>query len=119
MVIVFAMFFRQISEWRNKRREKKGKSEPSKRETRARHIWGKYGLPVFSLLSPTLIGTDLSCFNSSFSEHLTPADKHTYYRSIVLNLVPPCPNPNINVIYRKRKEKKKCHFRQDLPSLFS
>ncbi|MGG3448780.1 small multi-drug export protein [Domibacillus aminovorans] len=28
MVLVFAIFFRQISKWRNKRREKKGKLEP-------------------------------------------------------------------------------------------
>jgi Ca2+/H+ antiporter, TMEM165/GDT1 family len=64
MVLVFAMFFRQISEWRNKRREKKGKSEPSKRDTRARHIWEKYGLPVFSLLSPSLLGTDLAALTA-------------------------------------------------------
>lgn len=60
MVLVFAVFFRQISEWRNKRRAKKGKTEPSKRETRARRIWEKYGLPVFALLSPSLLGTDLA-----------------------------------------------------------
>jgi Ca2+/H+ antiporter, TMEM165/GDT1 family len=64
MVLVFAMFFRQISEWRNKRREKKGKLEPSKRETRARHIWEKYGLPVFALLSPSLLGTDLAALTA-------------------------------------------------------
>ena len=60
MVLVFAAFFRQISEWRNKRRAKKGKTQPSKRETRARRIWEKYGLPVFALLSPSLLGTDLA-----------------------------------------------------------
>jgi len=60
MVIVFAMFFRQIAEWRNKRREKKGKTGPTKRETRARHIWEKYGLPVFALLSPSILGTDIA-----------------------------------------------------------
>lgn len=64
MVLVFAMFFRQISEWRKKRREKKGKSEPSKRETRARHIWEKYGLPAFALLSPSLLGTDLAALTA-------------------------------------------------------
>src|SRR3954453_22894064 len=64
MVIVFAMFFRQISEWRNKRREKKGKSEPTKRETRARHVWEKYGLPVFALLSPSLLGTDIAALTA-------------------------------------------------------
>ena len=64
MVLVFALFFRQISEWRTKRREKKGKSQPSKRETRARHIWEKYGLPVFALLSPSLIGTDLAALTA-------------------------------------------------------
>lgn len=60
MVIVFAIFFKQISEWRKKRREKKGKLQPSKRETRARQIWEKYGLPVFALLSPAILGTDIA-----------------------------------------------------------
>lgn len=60
MVIVFAMFFKQIAEWRNKRRAKKGKTGPTKRETRARHIWEKYGLPVFALLSPSILGTDIA-----------------------------------------------------------
>jgi len=60
MVLVFAIFFKQISNWRNKRRQKKGKLEPTKRETRARHIWEKYGLPVFALLSPSILGTDLA-----------------------------------------------------------
>lgn len=64
MVLIFAMFFRQISEWRNKRREKKGKSQPSKKETRARHIWEKYGLPVFALLSPSILGTDLAALTA-------------------------------------------------------
>ena len=64
MVLVFAMFFRQISEWRTKRREKKGKTKPSKRETRARHIWEKYGLPVFAVLSPSLLGTDLAALTA-------------------------------------------------------
>ena len=64
MVLVFAIFFKQISEWRNKRREKKGKTAPSKRETKARHIWEKYGLPVFALLSPSLLGTDLAALTA-------------------------------------------------------
>ncbi len=60
MVLVFAIFFRQIAEWRRKRKAKKGITEPSKRETRAKHIWEKYGLPVFTLLSPSILGTDLA-----------------------------------------------------------
>lgn len=64
MVLVFAIFFRQISEWRNKRKGKKGKLEPSKRENRARYIWEKYGLPVFALLSPSLLGTDLAALTA-------------------------------------------------------
>lgn len=64
MVLIFAMFFRQISEWRNKRRDKKGKSKPSKKETRARHIWEKYGLPVFALISPSILGTDLAALTA-------------------------------------------------------
>ena len=64
MVLVFALFFRQISEWRKKRREKKGKTGPSKRETKARNIWEKYGLPVFAILSPTLLGTDIAALTA-------------------------------------------------------
>lgn len=60
MVLIFVVFFKQISEWLKKRKEKKGKLEPSKRETRARHIWEKYGLPAFALLSPAIVGTDLA-----------------------------------------------------------
>jgi Ca2+/H+ antiporter, TMEM165/GDT1 family len=60
MVVVFAMFFKQIAAWRNRRREKKGITGPTKRETRARQMWEKYGLPVFALLSPGILGTDLA-----------------------------------------------------------
>jgi uncharacterized membrane protein len=76
MVIVFAMFFRQIAAWRNKRREKKGKTGPTKRETRAKHIWEKYGLPAFALVSPSILGTDIAAlmalvFGSSKSRVVT------------------------------------------------
>lgn len=60
MVLVFVLFFKQISEWRNKRRAKKGISKPSKRETRARNLWEKYGLPGFALIATSIIGTDLA-----------------------------------------------------------
>ena len=64
MVLVFTMFFKQISDWRNRRREKKGITKPSKRETRAKHIWEKYGLPVFALLSPAILGTDIAALTA-------------------------------------------------------
>ncbi len=64
MVVVMAMFFKQISEWRNKRREKKGIAGPTKKETKARHIWEKYGLPVYSLLSPSILGTDFAALTA-------------------------------------------------------
>ena len=60
MVIVFAMFFKQIAAWRNKRRAKKGKTGLTKRETKAKNMWEKYGLPVFALLSPFILGTDIA-----------------------------------------------------------
>lgn len=60
MVIVFAMFFRQIAAWRNNRRIKKGKTGPTKRETKAKHIWEKYGLPTFAIVSPSILGTDIA-----------------------------------------------------------
>ncbi|WP_337099144.1 small multi-drug export protein [Paenibacillus sp. YIM B09110] len=64
MVLVFTLFFGQISRWRSRRREKKGITKPSKKETRARHIWEKYGLPVFALLSPAILGTDLAALTA-------------------------------------------------------
>lgn len=64
MVLVFAMFFKQISNWNIKRKERKGITKQSKRETRARHIWEKYGLPTFALLSPALLGTDLAALTA-------------------------------------------------------
>ncbi|KAB7672163.1 small multi-drug export protein [Bacillus sp. B1-b2] len=64
MVLVFAFFFRQIAEWRKKRKERKGNLGPSKRETKAKNIWDKYGLPVFAILSPSLLGTDIAALTA-------------------------------------------------------
>jgi uncharacterized membrane protein len=60
MVLIFGLFFRQLSRWREKRKLKKGITTPSKRETRARRIWERYGLPGLALIAPGLVGTDLA-----------------------------------------------------------
>jgi len=59
-VLLLALFFRQFSIWREHRRKRKGLTAPSKRETRARQIWERYGLPVLALLGPIIAGTDIA-----------------------------------------------------------
>jgi uncharacterized membrane protein len=76
MVLIFGLFFKQFSKWKEKRRQKKGITTPSKRETRARRIWERYGLPGLALLAPGLVGTDLAAllaltFGSSRSRVIT------------------------------------------------
>lgn len=39
---------------------KKGITAPTKRETRSREIWEKYGIPGLALLAPILVGTDIA-----------------------------------------------------------
>lgn len=51
MVLLLGLFFRQVAEWQEKRRIKKGITKPSKKETRARRIWERYGLPGLALFS--------------------------------------------------------------------
>ncbi|MDQ0225614.1 small multi-drug export protein [Metabacillus niabensis] len=60
MVVILGLFFKQFSKWREKRRAKKGITGPTKRETRARRLWERYGLPGLAILAPGLVGTDLA-----------------------------------------------------------
>ncbi|KKI89907.1 DNA-binding protein [Bacillus sp. SA1-12] len=60
MVLLFGLFFKQLSLWRERRRQRKGITAPSKRETRARRIWERYGLPGLALVAPGIVGTDLA-----------------------------------------------------------
>ena len=61
MVIGYARFFIQITEWLNKRRaKKKRKIDLTKIETMAERIWGKHGLPVFALGVPFILATDIT-----------------------------------------------------------
>lgn len=39
---------------------KKGITTPSKKETRSRRIWERYGIPGLALLAPILVGTDIA-----------------------------------------------------------
>ncbi|MFT4416644.1 small multi-drug export protein [Fredinandcohnia humi] len=60
LILLLGLFFKQFSEWRTKRREKKGIKGPTKKETRSREIWEKYGIPGLALLAPILVGTDIA-----------------------------------------------------------
>lgn len=59
-VVLLCIFFRQFATWREKRRAKKGLPALSKKETRAKYIWERYGLPALALLAPLLVGTDIA-----------------------------------------------------------
>lgn len=61
-VLILAFFFQQIRAWRDKRRAAKGITTPSKKETRARNLWEKYGVPGLAIISPILVGTDVAAF---------------------------------------------------------
>lgn len=59
-IVLLGLFFKQIAEWRTARKHKKGIMSPTKRETRSREIWDKYGIPGLALLAPILVGTDIA-----------------------------------------------------------
>jgi uncharacterized membrane protein len=60
LILLLGLFFKQFSAWRAKRRMKKGINSPTKKETRSRQIWEKYGIPGLALLAPILVGTDIA-----------------------------------------------------------
>lgn len=60
LILLLGLFFKQIAEWRTARRVKKSITAPTKRETRSREIWEKYGIPGLALLAPILVGTDIA-----------------------------------------------------------
>ncbi|WP_141502813.1 small multi-drug export protein [Paenibacillus luteus] len=60
MILLLGVFFNQFTSWREKRRLKKGITAPSKKETRARQVWDRYGLPGLALLAPVIVGTDIA-----------------------------------------------------------
>jgi len=60
LVLLLGIFFKQFSKWNTNRRLKKGITTSSKKETRARQIWERYGLPGLALLAPLIVGTDIA-----------------------------------------------------------
>ncbi|OME70794.1 DNA-binding protein [Paenibacillus sp. FSL A5-0031] len=60
LVLLLGIFFKQFSKWNTNRRLKKGITTSSKKETRARRIWDRYGLPGLALLAPLIVGTDIA-----------------------------------------------------------
>ncbi|TLS52371.1 small multi-drug export protein [Paenibacillus antri] len=60
LILILGLFFKQISEWRQARRAKKGITGPTKKETRSRAIWEKYGIPGLAIIAPIFVGTDIA-----------------------------------------------------------
>ena len=60
LVLLLGFFFKQYAKWQTTRKLKKGIITPSKKETRARRIWERYGIPGLALLAPILVGTDIA-----------------------------------------------------------
>ncbi|GGG68597.1 small multi-drug export protein [Paenibacillus radicis (ex Gao et al. 2016)] len=60
MTLLIGIFFKHFLSWREKRKLKKGIKAPSKKETRARQVWERYGLPGLALLAPVILGTDIA-----------------------------------------------------------
>lgn len=60
MIVLLGLLFNTYRNWRDKRRAAKGVAAENKRETRARNLWERYGLPGLALLAPVLVGTDLA-----------------------------------------------------------
>lgn len=79
-VLLIALFFRQFTAWRAKRRARKaalaaaqsggttgeavsassGKAAESKKHRRAKRIWERYGIPGLALTAPAIVGTDIA-----------------------------------------------------------
>lgn len=60
LILLLSFFFKQYAKWRTARRLKKGITTPSKKETRSRRLWERYGIPGLALLAPILVGTDIA-----------------------------------------------------------
>jgi len=60
LLILLGIFFKQINKWRLERRKKKGITGPTKRETKSRAIWEKYGIPGLAIVAPIFVGTDIA-----------------------------------------------------------
>ncbi|AIK40231.1 MULTISPECIES: small multi-drug export protein [Bacillus] len=60
LVLLLGFFFKQYAKWQAARKLKKGITTPSKKETRSRRIWERYGIPGLALLAPILVGTDIA-----------------------------------------------------------
>ncbi|MED4534152.1 small multi-drug export protein [Metabacillus fastidiosus] len=60
LILLLSFFFKQYAKWRTARKLKKGITTPSKKETRSRRIWERYGIPGLALLAPILVGTDIA-----------------------------------------------------------
>ncbi|MUG71210.1 small multi-drug export protein [Paenibacillus validus] len=80
-VLLIALFFRQFTAWRTKRRTRKaaltaaqsggtaaetatptsaGTTAESKKHRRAKRIWERYGIPGLALTAPAIVGTDIA-----------------------------------------------------------
>ncbi len=60
LLLLLGFFFKQFVRWRKAQRLKKGVNTPSKKETKSRQLWERYGIPGLALLAPILVGTDIA-----------------------------------------------------------
>ncbi|WP_050184473.1 small multi-drug export protein [Domibacillus robiginosus] len=60
LLLLLGIFFEQINIWRLERKKKKGLIGPSKKETRSKVIWDKYGIPGLAIIAPIFVGTDIA-----------------------------------------------------------
>ncbi|MGP4072057.1 small multi-drug export protein [Piscibacillus sp. B03] len=58
-VYLLIIFIDRVKEWRAKKKEKQ-----SKRESRAKNLWDKYGLPGLALIGPFFVGSHVTAFSS-------------------------------------------------------
>lgn len=57
-VYLLIIFINKVKEWRAKKNKK------IKRESRAKNIWEKYGLPGLALVGPFFVGSHVTAFSS-------------------------------------------------------
>ncbi|MFD2639984.1 small multi-drug export protein [Piscibacillus salipiscarius] len=58
-VYLLIIFINKVKEWRRAKKKEK----QSKRETRAKNLWDKYGLPGLTLIGPFFVGSHVTAFS--------------------------------------------------------
>lgn len=63
-VLLVIVFIDKIQQWRKRRKGDQDTKSPSKRSTRAKTLWKKYGLPGLAFIGPLIVGSHLTTFMS-------------------------------------------------------